>query len=266
MSLDCQYELVLDIIRRLDLEIAFVPPLQESYDNLKSAFEHEKKACFSPKLVETVQLKEQDTWRLHVMAGLRYVIVMRTKSPDLDDMSAAKLLNTEIMNTYKSPYRMGMNDRTGYIAHLLKDFQKPKYQQAIIRLSLQPMLDELTDINQDFRAKYNIKAAKQQAQVETGSATKARKITTAALRKLLENMEILYGANELVAKDPDTREHLLKMAFIINGLISAAKKSFAHSKANIKSSKKDSFPARAEAKKDKSGQISSDRYVEELRI
>jgi hypothetical protein len=222
------YEVISDIIRRIETEVAKVPALQMAYDTLIAAFNHEEAAYNRRKLIESAEMVEINKWRLGLVATLFSNIRLRRKSFDAGEKNAAKLLKAEIVDKFPRPYKHTKEGKTGYIDGLLKALGEAKYQQALIKLNLVGLVNEIASANYQYNIKLDIVTDVDKQNKEIGSPTDVRPVTDEALKELMLDIEAVHRYNERTAKDETVREAVKKIAFIINGILDEAKRNDAH--------------------------------------
>ncbi|MDR0538035.1 MAG: DUF6261 family protein [Tannerellaceae bacterium] len=230
LHLNYHFELFYDIIRRTELEVAKISALTEPFNKLRAAFSHEEKAYKRHKLIESDEMKDLDKWRLGLVSTLSGNINVRLKSVDAEERKAARLLKTEILQAYKKIYKLPAEEKTAAITNMINDFQKTKYQSAVVKLQLNGTINELISANHDYNQKFDVKTDEDRLLKETGSPTDARPATNDAFKALLKWIEALHDVNLLTTKDADLHETIMKIVFTINGLLDEAKKSYAHRK------------------------------------
>jgi hypothetical protein len=230
LYVDEHYELMSDIIRRIETEVSKVPALQWAYNTLIAALSHEEAANARHKLIESDEMKAINKWRLKLVTAIYNTIKLRLSSPDANQKSAAELLKAEIVDKFPDAYKHTKEGKTGYIDNLLKALNNQRYQTAIVRLDLLGLINELSSANTQYDLKLDIVTDGSKQNKEIGSPSEVRVMTDDALKELILDVESVHRYNERTDQDEDVREAVTKIAFIINGILEEAKRNDAHKK------------------------------------
>ncbi|MDR0538193.1 MAG: DUF6261 family protein [Tannerellaceae bacterium] len=230
MLISNHFEFMSDIRYRIEQDIEQIQPMLESWHNFIKAFAHEDAVYKRHKFLETDELIALDVKRKNLVMELFDMVRIKLRSRNDIDLAAAKLVNVEIVRTYKNVNRTNYEARTADITNMIQRLQDSRYQAAVTKLVLLPTMNELVSANANFNTKYNERADEYRAQKEIGSATDARPATNEAFKEMIEDLKSIYRANERGAKDQNLRVQLEKIAFTVNSTIDQSKRNEAHRK------------------------------------
>ena len=166
----------------------------------------------------TEDIQAKDQVRDEIFIFLKNAIDNASRYPVAEKREAAKVLSYAI-RPYRSANVKTYTGNTAEIYDLIQTLRKEENAQALTTLGLDEVVTELEKANQDFEAVFDVRSdEKRSRKVQTNMKT-IRPEVDAAFGEMVTVINVLYYANELVAKDEEIRATLGALIDKINSYI-----------------------------------------------
>ncbi|MDR1344870.1 MAG: DUF6261 family protein, partial [Tannerellaceae bacterium] len=118
--------------------------------------------------IETKYINEANSERHNAFSMFRGSINVAVNSFDAAEKDAAVKL-TEILKNYKAIGTASMTEVDALIINMIQELANPRYADAVDKLGLTAIIDNLEETNDKFRKLYEDRAQKLEASEATGS-------------------------------------------------------------------------------------------------
>jgi hypothetical protein len=132
-----------------------------------------------------------------------------------------------LRNNYKHIPTANYQDASGMMTNFLEDCLKPEWKPSIEALDLLAIITMEQTTNEEFKALYVERSIEKTATAEIGKLSEIRTEVDSAFDAFIENVNVAWRTNEMVAKDATVRNGLLEVRRIITAAITQAETNLA---------------------------------------
>ena len=186
-----------------------------------STAEGDESYCFQPEkgYMTTPDIVLADDFRDKVFYFYKQLAkVYADYCPDAEKQKAGRNLYF-VFNGNPRTAKEDLTSETAILTDLVEKLRVDPYLSALSQLGIESAPDEIEAANQAFIEEYDKRSTQVRERSFAFNMRTLRPITDAAYDELTQTINILYAANELVAKDETTRTELGKLIDDVNDVV-----------------------------------------------